>query len=104
MPPGFSVQRFVDKKTAIGAVSWDTAEMTALPEMAWDGDDSLFHILLLHGDLYGKDSPYLPLDLQRLQEIPAHYTCLLYTSAAISVGEPVQLSPREADDDHHDAL
>ena len=76
MPPGFSVQRFVDKKTAIGAVSWDTAEMTALPEMAWDGDDSLFHILLLHGDLYGKDSPYRPLDLQRLQEIPAHYTAL----------------------------
>ena len=76
MPAGFSVQRFADKDTEIGAVSWDAAEMKALPDTPWEGDDSQFRILLLHGDLYGKESPYLPLDLRRLQEIPAHYIAL----------------------------
>ncbi|MFZ7133714.1 MAG: metallophosphoesterase family protein [Eubacteriales bacterium] len=72
-----TVLEFAQLDTAVYGVSWKEQYMTEdilggeIPE-----SQCLNKILLMHGDIYHKQSQYLPIDAEKLSTMPFHYVAL----------------------------
>jgi exonuclease SbcD len=71
---GLEKKEFVHKKTVVYGYSWDKGENNKDLFKDFLGiDKDKINILIIHGDIFNKNSPYLPLDKNYLQEIGFDY-------------------------------
>ena len=74
---GISSLKFDEYNTVIWGYSWDRKEEKIDPLANFQLEDSdKINILLIHGDLTNKNSPYLPIDKKRLETIGFDYVAL----------------------------
>ncbi|CCQ93106.1 conserved hypothetical protein [[Clostridium] ultunense Esp] len=73
-PAGLGKKEFPDKNTCIYGYSWDRGENTKDIFYDFKGiEKGKVNILIIHGDIFDKESPYLPLDKNYLDQLGFDY-------------------------------
>lgn len=73
-PVGLRKKEFPDKNTCIYGYSWDRGENTKDIFSDFKGvEKGKVNILIIHGDIFDKESPYLPLDKNYLDQLGFDY-------------------------------
>ncbi len=70
-------KEFLDKNVIIYGYSWDSGENSKNIFEGFQGiDRTKTNILIIHGDVFNKESPYLPLDKDYIDSIGFNYVGL----------------------------
>lgn len=73
-PKGLTKREFPDKNTCVYGYSWDRGENTIDLFKEFEGiDKGKINVLIIHGDIFDKESLYLPLDKNYLDQLGFDY-------------------------------
>ena len=71
---GIEKKEFLDKNTTVYGYSWDSGENEMDIFKDFSGiDEEKINILIIHGDVFSKEGPYLPLDKKLLENMGFDY-------------------------------